>query len=229
MANQHMLKSFDDALSGMAKNFGSMGALVADNCAMAAQAFLEADSDLALKVVNRDLDVDILFEQMRAACFDVLVRFQPVARDLRLVMGIEHAVGDLERAGDHAKNIAKRLISNPSRKIEGQDALQIGQLAEHVIQSLRLAVAAVSDRNTEDAKSVIVADAMIDARHDAIFDSVMVQLRQLKADAPWLVQRLFVAKSLERIGDHATNIGEEVLFLTRGMPPGATRTGGEMK
>lgn len=71
---------------------------------------------------------------------------------------------------------------------------------------------------------MIAADEHIDARNDAIFDAAIVALRQAPADANTQVQRLFVAKALERIGDHATNIAEEVLFLTRGVAPGATRT-----
>lgn len=225
MTDPHMLKSFDDALSELSKGFDRMGTLVGDNCDMAARAYLQGDARLALEVVNRDLDIDAAFEAIRADCFDILLRFQPVAGDLRLVVGIEHAVGDLERAGDHAKNMARRVISSPSKSLSEQGALRFAELTDTVVQSLRLAVGAMVHRDSEDAKRVIALDSQIDARNDAIFDSVMVDLKKSAKNAPRLVQQLFISKALERIGDHATNLAEEVLFLTRGVPPGATRTG----
>lgn len=223
--NSHMLKSFDASLEGLLVAFKRMGDLTSENCAVATRAYLSADDALALDAVNRDLDIDEAFEQLRASCFDILLRFQPVAKDLRLVMGIEHAVGNLERAGDHAKNIAKRVISNPDFATAGGDARAVEELSGIVSNAIDLSVTSMIERSAADAKRVIASDAKIDAHNKAIFDAAMVALRAHPKDAHKHVQRLFVSKALERIGDHATNIAEEVLFLTRGMPPGATRTG----
>ena len=140
-------------------------------------------------------------------------------------MGIEHAVGDLERAGDHAKNIARRVISNPGLRLASADAHVVEELSGIVSNAIDLSVTAMIERSAADAKRVIASDAKIDAHNEAIFDAAMVALKTHPKDAHKHVQRLFVSKALERIGDHATNIAEEVLFLTRGMPPGATRTG----
>ncbi|MCA1775714.1 MAG: phosphate signaling complex protein PhoU [Loktanella sp.] len=221
----HVLKSFDASLDGLLQDFKRMGALTARNCTVATEAYLTSDNGLALETVNRDLDIDTAFEDLRAGCFDVLLRFQPVARDLRLVMGIEHAVGDLERAGDHAKNIARRVISNPAPILGKADAAAIESLSKIVSKAIELSVTALIDRSHTVAKQVIAADTKIDAHNDAIFDAAMVALKRHPAQADRHVQRLFVSKALERVGDHATNFAEEVLFLTRGVPPGATRTG----
>ena len=221
----HLLKSFDASLAALLEAFKRMGDMTATNCAVALRAYLDTDDVLALRAVKGDLDIDEAFEQMRADCFDILLRFQPVAKDLRLVMGIEHAVGDLERAGDHAKNIAKRVIANAGNTPSGADADTIEAMSASVSKAITLSVDALINRSAADAKQVIAADAKIDAQNDAIFDAVIVALKQQPAAAQTHVQRLFVSKALERIGDHATNIAEEVLFLTRGVPPGATRTG----
>ena len=206
-----------------------MGIMTTEICSNATKAYLTADDALALDAVNRDLDIDEAFEQLRADCFDILVRFQPVAKDLRQVMSIEHAVGDLERAGDHAKNIAKRVISIPGLEIVSTDANAVKELSTIVTKAIEDSVTAMTSRSVTDAKRVIAADSKIDAHHDAIFDAAMVALKKRPSNAQSHVQRLFVAKALERIGDHATNIAEEVLFLTRGMPPGATRTGHDLE
>ena len=223
--NPHLLKSFDASLEGLLAAFKRMGSMTSEICSIATKAYVTADDALALEAVNRDLDIDEAFEQLRAECFDILLRFQPVAKDLRLVMSIEHAVGDLERAGDHAKNIAKRVISFPEHAIGKQDVNALNELSGIVTKAIEDSVGAMTERSVTDAKRVIAADAKIDAHHDAIFDAAMVTLKKRPSNAQSHVQRLFVAKALERIGDHATNIAEEVLFLTRGMPPGATRTG----
>lgn len=227
-SDPHLLKTFDASLEGLMTAFKRMGALTAENCRVATRAYLAADDALALEAVNRDLDIDEAFEQLRADCFDVLLKYQPVARDLRLVMGIEHAVGNLERAGDHAKNIAKRVISTPGLGVAKSDAGAVESLSDIVAQALELSVTALVVRSAVDAKRVIASDARIDAHTDAIFDAAMVALKKYPQDAHTHVQRLFVAKGLERIGDHATNIAEEVLFMTRGVPPGATRTGQDL-
>lgn len=226
MEDMHTLKSFEDALSDIVMKFRNMGELVIDCSVKASKCFLEGDSDLALVVVSQDLDVDVAFENLRAHCFKTLLRFQPAATDLRLVMAIEHSAGDLERAGDHAKNIARRVISHPTGVLQNEYREQLKNLGAGISETLQSAVTAMVDRSPQQAHNVIAADRRIDALNDAIFDSVMVKLQKSVKNAPAMVQAMFVAKSLERIGDHATNIAEEVLFVTRGLAPAATRDKG---
>ncbi|PJE37771.1 phosphate transport system regulatory protein PhoU [Pseudooceanicola lipolyticus] len=226
-SNPHLLKSFETALEVLRQSFKRMGTMTAENCSLATSAYLASDEPRALEAITRDLDIDTAFEELRADCFDVLLKFQPVAKDLRLVMGIEHAVGNLERAGDHAKTIARHGIAKPARKMAPAEAGQIADMAALVARTLELSVTALVDNSTEAAKQVLVTDERIDAYRDAVFDAAMVALGQGRAQAQASVGRLFVATALERIGDHATNIAEEVLFVSRGIPPGATRTGSD--
>ncbi|MBT0958404.1 phosphate signaling complex protein PhoU [Alphaproteobacteria bacterium KMM 3653] len=224
-SHPHLLKSYDDGLEALRRGFQHMGDMAAGNVTEATAAYLAGDEARALGAINRDLDIDAAFEQSRAACFDVLLRFQPVARDLRLIMGIEHALGNLERAGDHAKTIARHVISATDPAKPQTDGCQIKDMADLVAQTLSLSVTALVTQSTELAKQVLASDARIDAYRDAVFDSALVALKQSPGRAQAHVNRLFVATALERTGDHATNIAEEVLFVSRGVPPGATRTG----
>lgn len=221
----HLLKSFDAALQVLRQSFQQIGTMAVENCVLATSAYLANDEASALEAVNLDLDVDRAFEQLRADCFDVLLRFQPVAKDLRLVMGIEHAVGDLERAGDHAKAIARHVIAPQKRNLAPEDRDRLQEMSALVAHSLKSSVSAMTEHSTETAKEVLSADLRIDAYRDAVFDASIVALQRDAAHAHDHIGRLLVAAALERIGDHATNIAEEVLFVSRGVSPGATRTG----
>lgn len=224
-SHPHLLKSFDAALQELRQSFQHMGNMTAENCTLASLAFLAHDEARALEAINRDLDIDEAFEQLRADCFDVLLRYQPVAKDLRLVIGIEHAVGNLERAGDHAKTIARHVIATPNRVLASKERARLEEMTALVARTLDNSVTAMTSHSTEAAKQVLAADSRIDAYRDAVFDASMVALRREPDHAQASVGRLFVATALERIGDHATNIAEEVLFIARGVPPGATRQG----
>lgn len=221
----HLLKSFDDALEGLRRSFLQMGEMAAENVSLATAAYLAHDEAPALEAINRDLDIDVAFERLRAECFDVLLRFQPLARDLRLVMGIEHAVGNLERAGDHAKTIARHVITAARPATCKTQDRQTEEMTVLVSDTLSRSVTALVTQSTEMAKQVLARDARIDAYKNAVFDAAMVSLKQTPGQAQDHVDRLLVATALERIGDHATNIAEEVLFVSRGVAPGATRTG----
>ena len=219
----HTLKSFATALSDIDAKFARMGERVVDMVEKAVAAIVTQDRRLALSVVETDLEVDGMFEEIRADCFDVILKFQPVARDLRQVMSIEHAVGDLERIGDHAKNMAKAVISAEAPVDVGPDS-HLSEMAALVVASLRQVLQAMAARDSASAGRVISGDARIDALNETIFDRAMVEVAEAMSAAEPQIRLLFMCKALERIGDHATNIAEEVRFLARGMPAGATRS-----
>jgi len=220
---EHTLRSFDAALANIDKDFQSMGNRVVEMTANAVAATVKQDRHLALSVVESDLDVDKAFEDLRAACFDTILRFQPVARDLRQVMSIEHAVGDLERIGDHAKNIAKGVIAAQVPEEVDADG-RLSAMGTLVVATVRDVLHAMAARDSVIANRVIAGDAKIDALNASIFDAILVDVADGSAQAEKRIRQLFTCKALERIGDHATNIAEEVLFLMRGVPAGATRS-----
>lgn len=222
MTETHTLRSFDAALAAIDAKFAAMGERVIEMVETAVTAIARQDRRLAMAVVETDLDIDRLFEELRADCFDAILRFQPVARDLRQIMSVEHAVGDLERIGDHAKNMAKTVIAAQSPTDSGSTG-HLTELSALVAAVLRDVLHAMATRDSAIATRVIAGDAKIDALNAMIFDRAMVEVADGTCDAGARIRMLFTCKALERIGDHATNIAEEVLFLTRGQPAGATR------
>lgn len=224
MTNPHTLRSFDDALNGLVSDLLDMAAQVQDMLAEAGDALLDGNLDLARRVVERDLAVDQQFETIRAQCMEALVRFHPVAADLRQVMAIEHSAGNLERAADHAKGIAKRVIAGANGDMSGEASTLLQRLHAAVMGALSDASGAFKRRDPDLAQRVIRGDRQIDRIHDDLFHLVLAGLKPEPGQAGRDIHLLFVAKSLERIGDHATNLAEEALFMARGEAPSATRT-----
>jgi phosphate transport system protein len=201
----HTLTAFEEALTGLIERAAEMGASVSKMVEASATVFLEHNAARAKELIQADLNVDAQKDALLAQAIDVLVRHQPVASDLRLVLAVEHLAGDLERCADHAKNIAKRAL-HQSVKSMLDDALK-----------------AFTTRNPNLAAELTQRDSVPDAIYDDLFHAVIARLQTNPSEAATDVQVLFVGKSLERIGDHATNIADEVRFLARGEVPSATR------
>jgi len=220
---EHTLKSFDLALSTLMNSTTRMAEQVQVMVTESGKALLAHDVDLARRVVESDLLVDRDYEAVRAQCLEILTRFHPVAGDLRQVIAIEHSAGDLERAADHAKSIAKRAISGLDGVMTEQSAALFTRLHAAVVGAIEDANDALIRRDPDLAQRVIRADRQIDEIHDDLFHLVMAGPKRSAARMPSDVHLLFAAKSLERIGDHATNIAEEAMFMSKGASPSATR------
>lgn len=220
---EHTLKSFDVALSSLMNATMRMAERVQVMVNEAGKALVAHDVDLARHVVESDLSVDRDYEALRAQCLEILTRFHPVAGDLRQVIAIEHSAGDLERAADHAKSIAKRAISGFDGAMTAESSALFTRLHAAVIGAIEDANDALSRRDPDLAQRVIRADRQIDELHDDLFHLVMAGPKRSATRMPSDVHLLFAAKSLERIGDHATNIAEEAMFMSKGAAPSATR------
>lgn len=220
---EHTLKSFDVALDALMASTVRMSEQVQVMVTEAGKALLTHDVDLARRVVENDLSVDREYESVRAQCLDILTRFHPVAGDLRQVIAIEHSAGDLERAADHAKSIAKRAISGFDGAMTEQASALFTRLHAAVVGAIEDANDALVRRDPDLAQRVIRGDRQIDEIHDDLFHLVMAAPKRSAARMPSDVHLLFAAKSLERIGDHATNVAEEAMFMSKGAAPSATR------
>lgn len=219
----HTLKSFDVALSALMDSTVRMAEQVQVMVAEAGRALLGHDVDLARHVVESDLLVDRDYEAIRAQCLEILTRFHPIAGDLRQVIAIEHSAGDLERAADHAKSIAKRAISGFDGAMTEQASALFTRLHSAVMGAIEDANDALVRGDPDLAQRVIRGDRQIDEIHDDLFHLVMAAPKRSAARLPFDVHLLFAAKSLERIGDHATNVAEEAMFMSKGAAPSATR------
>ncbi len=223
MNEKHTLRSFDEALDDLSSRISTMGQQVVRMVDTAGRVFRERDVEGAKGLVREDLQIDRQHDALNAAVVDVLSRFQPVARDLREVLAMEHVTTNLERVADHAKTIAKRSIEGSAPPASEGVGELLDQLHEAVVRSLRDVIRALGDRDVSIAEEVRRRDEQIDQFYDDLFHMIVADLRVSPGTAVGEVQVLFVGKSLERIGDHATNIAEEIRFMTKGELPSATR------
>lgn len=189
-------------------------AKVEKNVAEATKAVEDGDKDLARKIVDSDGEIDRLEVDIEEDGLKILALHQPVAVDLRVVVAAIKITNDLERIGDLARNIAKRGLSmngNASGRLTGVSAM-----AGQVASQLRRSIDSLVQLNVVMAESVITGDETIDAMNRDLQQRGEEAIEKFPADAHDLLQLVSVARSLERIGDHATNIAEDVIYLVTG-------------
>ena len=225
LADQHTLRTFEEALAGVASCAAQMGLLVTRMVDQSAIVFLTQDVAQAKALIQLDLEVDSQKDALLAQVIEVLARYQPVASDLRLLVAVEHIAVDLERSADHAKNIAKRTLSLSNRgKFDPTIDDLIRRLHAAVRSMFADSLTAFMTRNAQLALEIDRRDLVPDAINDDLFHAVIAMIQTNPSDVRADIQALFVGKSLERIGDHATNIADEARFLARGDVPSTTRT-----
>lgn len=223
MTEKHTLRSFDEALDELAASILKMGEDVAQMVETAGKVFQTPDVENAKRLVRQDLEIDRQQDSVGAAVVEILARFHPVARDLRQVLAAEHVAANLERVADHAKGIAKRSIASGSPTLSPETAGILSKLHEAVVKSIQEVLRALREQDTALAERVWRNDGSLDQLYDDLFHAVIADLRTSPDSVTGEVQALLVGKSLERIGDHATNIAEEIRFMTKGDMPTATR------
>jgi phosphate transport system protein len=220
----HTLRAFGEMLEDLNKQAAQMGAHVVHMVEGCIPIFLNHDVAAAKALIQLDLQADKQKEAIIARTVDVLALHQPVASDLRLVLAVEHIASDLERSADHAKNIAKRTLTlSASKAIDPALRDLLISLHSSVLKMLIDAMQAFNFGDAALAEDVRRRDHLPDAVYDDLFHAAIARLQANSPDVALDIQTLFVGKSLERIGDHATNIAEEASFRSRGELPSATR------
>jgi phosphate transport system protein len=222
----HIVKSFDEDLERLNRQIVRMGELAVDHVATVVRALDERDGGLAGRLIAEDAAVDGLEREVHQQTVAMLARRQPVADDLRAVVAALRISGDLERVGDYATNIAKRVLAlnqlPPVRPVAGMRRL--GELA---CDLLGRAVDAYVRRDAEAADAVWSADQELDDAYSGIFRDLVLYMVEDPRTISSCAHLVFVAKNLERIGDHATNIAESVHYLIEGAPLAAERPKGD--
>ena len=212
MNSQHILREFDKGMESLKAEVLLMASLTRQNLERAMRSLLERDLDLARAVIADDADVDDLERKIDQSGMDIMVRFHPVASDLRLVITSMKMAHNLERISDHAVNIAKR-----AKKICKTAPLEEASLTEPLYtladKLLRDALTAYTDANSELGESLKARDKELDRLHKQMIASLSGRLETSDGRAENLLHLIFVARSLERIGDLAVNIGEDAVFL----------------
>ena len=212
MTQPHIFREFDRAMDAFKGDVLNMAGLTRQSLERAMRSLLERDIDLARSVIADDSDVDDLERKIDQSGMDILVRFHPVASDLRMVITSMKMAHNLERISDHSVNIAKR-----SKKICKGTALEEAALAEPLYsladKLLREALLAYTDSNIELGESLKAKDKELDRLHKQMIASLGSRLEAAGARAEGLLHLIFVARSIERIGDLAVNIGEDAVYL----------------
>jgi phosphate transport system protein len=212
MNSQHILREFDLAIESLKSEVLTMAALTRQNLERAMRSLLQRDLDLARAVIADDADVDDLERKIDASGMEVLVRFHPMASDLRLVVTSMKMAHNLERISDHAVNIAKR-----AKKLCKTAAMEETALTEPLYTMadalLRDALLAFTDTNSELGESLKARDKDLDRLHKQMVGSLSGRLEASDGRAESLLHLIFVGRSIERIGDLAVNIGEDAVYL----------------
>jgi phosphate transport system protein len=212
MSQQHIFREFDKAMNALKADVLTMASLARQNLERAIHSLLQRDLDLARAVIADDSDVDELERKIDQSGMSILVRFHPVASDLRLVITSMKMAHNLERVSDHAVSIAKR-----AKKICKAAPLDEVALAEPLYSLadglLRDALMAYTDSNAELGESLKARDKELDRLHKQMIASLSGRLEDSNGRSENLLHLIFVARSIERIGDLAVNMGEDAVFL----------------
>jgi len=210
----HTMKRFDEELNDLKEHILAMGGLVEQAISNAVKAMLEQDEVLASKTLERDKAINALEVQCDEMTRGILVRRQPAAGDLRFIMGIIKLVTDLERMGDLAAGIAKGMLraqDNPPRDFSNLDIM-----GEKVVRQVNRALDAFSRGDTVLAMTVIEKDAGIDVLYKRMYREMLTYMMEDPRSIGSSIILSNVAKNLERIADHATNVAEMVIYMERG-------------
>ncbi len=210
------VRRLEDEITLLRNKLLKMVDLVDEQCANAITALLERDTELATDVIERDNEIDEMELEVDDICERILALHQPVAVDLRLIITAIKVNTDLERIGDHCKNLAKGT-GHLTRYRNVLPETYIEEMAESVRSMLQVALAAFVQQDEEKAREVLASDQHIDMLHLKNF----IALSKLSEDEPHLSEAtahlITISKALERISDHATNIAEDIVFLIEGI------------
>jgi phosphate transport system protein len=207
-----MQRHFHEELEALKQTLLAMGGLVEDQIRRVMTALLERDGQLAQEVIDRDRQVNAYDVEVDEKCVELLALHQPTAGDLRFITTAMKIVTDLERIGDQAVNIAQRALElNAEPQLKPYiDLPRMAELAQRMVkESLDAFVA----RDTELARRVCAEDAEVDALKEQIFRELLTFMMSDARTIPRAIRLVLISRFLERVADHATNIGEMVIYM----------------
>jgi phosphate transport system protein len=214
----HTTKAFDADLQDITRKVAEMGGMAERQIADATRALVERDTDLAEQVIATDPAIDAMQHEIEEKAILTIARRQPMAVDLREIIGAMRVCNDLERIGDHAKHIGKRVVAldldlHPQRLIRGVD-----HMASLVAAQLKQVLDAYASHDLATALVVWNGDEEVDALCVSLFRELLTYMMEDPRNITFCMHLMFCAKDIERIGDHATNIAETVYYMIEGRP-----------
>ena len=216
-SNEHLSKQYDIDLDGLRSLVLAMGGLVEAQIRAALEALASGDTALADRVIRGDREVDAYEVSIDQDCANVIARRQPAAGDLRMIMAISKTVTDLERVGDEAEKIARMAKSiHAAGRVLPERLPQIRHVADTALGMLRQSLDAFARLDAAQAASAVRADAAIDDEFRAILRQLITFMMEDPRTISTALEIVWVAKAIERIGDHAKNMAEYVIYVVEG-------------
>ena len=227
MSTEHIVSSFDRDLEGIQAKVMRMGGLVEEALRNAVRALEDGDLDLARVVRHGDKAIDALNEEIRSQTAQLLALRAPTAIDLRLVLSVMAISASLERIGDYAKNIAKRTPTvADATKINGSIG-SLRQMTQFVIRMISDALDAYIQHDTDLAEDVFERDREADQMYNMLFRALLTHMMEDHRNIATGMHLHFIAKNIERAGDHATTIAEQTIYMVTGSAPDDDRPKGD--
>ena len=225
--SEHTIKAFDADLQDLTRIVVEMGGLTERQIVNALEALDKRDLALAQRVVADDIKVDALQREIEEKAILTIARRQPMAVDLREIVGALRLSNDLERIGDLAKNIAKR-VGALEGDFEPQQVMRgVEHMTDLVLAQIKEVLDSFTHRDAAKALAVWRGDEEVDAVNNSLFRELLTYMMEDPRNISYCIHLLFCAKNIERMGDHATNIAETVYYMVEGHPIADERPKGD--
>ena len=219
MATEHIVHSYDEELNHLQNMIAEMGGLAELQLARAVNALVKYDAEAATEIVETDQRIDALESGIDDFAVRMIAKRQPMASDLRTIITGLKVAANLERIGDYAKNIAKRTVTiSATPGLRGPIAT-VARMAELVQDMIKNALDAYIAEDADKADDVCARDQEVDQMHSALFRELLTYMMEDPRNITPCTHLLFIAKNVERIGDHATNVAEQVHYMVHGELP----------
>ena len=214
---QHISGQFNAELEAIKNHLLEMGGKVEEQISRAVESLLKRDSGEAALVIAGDEEVNAMEVRIDEECSRILARRQPAASDLRLVIAIAKVTTDLERIGDEATKIARQAVKLSEEGRSPSSYIEARHIGSHVASMLRKALDAFARLDVDMAVDVVVQDAEVDSEYGTALRSLVTFMMEDPRTISPVLNEMWALRSLERIGDHASNIAEQVIYLVKGM------------
>ena len=213
---EHMISSYEEELTRLAESIAEMGGLVEASLSNATLALLKLDHPLAQATIEADKQIDAMQRKIDETAVSMIARRQPMAGDLRAIITSIHVANDLERMGDMSKQIARRSMQIESLSLAPKFYNGVKHMNDLVLRQVKSALDAYATRDSAAAVEVCNGDDEIDALYTSLFRELLTYMMEDPRVITQCTHLLFCGKSLERAGDHATNIAEAAYYLDTG-------------
>ncbi len=213
---EHTIRAFDADLQELARKIAEMGHRDDEQIAAAIEALVKRDTALAERVVAADDRIDALQREIEEKVITTIARRQPMAIDLREIVAALRISNDLERVGDLAENIAKRVPMLTEEVSINEATLQLQRMVQLVREQLTRVLQSYARRDATEAMEVWRKDQEVDALNSSLFRELLTYMLENPRNITFCTHLVFCAKNIERIGDHATNIAESVVYMVEG-------------